>query len=39
MTAFQNQTRKRQFASYKWARNNTLQILKAAQGQEKLATR
>lgn len=29
--AFANKTLKRQFAAYKWARNNTLQILKAAQ--------
>ena len=28
---FANKTLKRQFASYKWARNNTLQILKIAQ--------
>lgn len=28
---FKNKTLKRQFASYKWARNNTLQLLKAAE--------
>lgn len=28
---FKDQTLARQFAAYKWARNNTLQILKAAQ--------
>lgn len=28
---FNNVTLRRQFATYKWARNNTLQILKAAQ--------
>lgn len=32
MPNFANLTLKRQFASYKWARNNTLQILKVAQG-------
>lgn len=31
MSGFANFTLKRQFATYKWARNNTLQILKVAQ--------